>query len=315
MNRYRIKSNGEQNDSKSYLAESNYSHIEELADKIVASLDQLMFSVRHHHNNLKNPLSTLLSLRDVTKQANLWNSQRGYDCIDELPVEQDYYIIPYDWYKDSKGIMQYDPKIKSQKDLNERKDIAGTYVGKTKTEISKRGNKAEYRKDGSIIYDNENDAYDRMKEIGKTREALVVYLESKILYLPDYKNDSCTSETASIGYSFRGNRVYDPMIEADRRILATMHTHISLHNGRTWGDDNPSASDIYKFTLETANVPFLTMGDNRIYGYYGRWEPRGDGKMYYDDVKYAEMFSLSETELYSGLKNVIKRNISTHGKF
>jgi RHS repeat-associated protein len=216
-----------------------------------------------------------------------------------------------DWFKDKKGMMQFDPNVKKQEDLGDR----GTYVGATKTETSDRGSKVDYRKDGSILFNNENDAYDRMKTVGLSKEAMAVYVGDQTLYLPDYKNDLSTSETKSLGYDFKGNKIHDPVTGKDRTFSASLHTHLSLYKGKAWGDDNPSPSDIYKFSKETPNVPFITIGTNNIYGFFGSWKPNANGKYQYEDVQSAQFLKIPTKQLYSGLKNIIKQNRSKYGNF
>lgn len=63
-----------------------------------------------------------------------------------------------DWFKDLLGVMQYDPNVKSQEDLGEK----GAYAGETHNETTSSGGTADYRKDGSIMYSNEKDAYQRI---------------------------------------------------------------------------------------------------------------------------------------------------------
>ena len=215
------------------------------------------------------------------------------------------------WFKDKKGIMQYDPDVKSQKDLGDR----GTYVGETKVDFSKRGSKVEYRKDGSILFSNENDAYDRLKQVGSSREAMAVNLKTKTLYLPDYNNNLSTSETESLGYTLKGNQITDPVIGQARTFSASIHTHFSLINGSSYGDDNPSFSDIYYFSKKSSNIPFITIGVKTTYGYFGNWESRSDGKYYTTDVKYTQFMRIPSSKIYSGLRSIINKNRSKYGNF
>lgn len=240
-------------------------------------------------------------------------SESPYCAMENNPV---YNIDPdgmeaKDWFKDKKGIMQYDPKVKSQKDLGER----GTYVGETKTEFSNRGSKVEFRKDGSILFSNENDAYDRMKQVGSSREAMAVHLKTKTLYLPDYNNNLSTSETESLGYTLKGNQITDPIIGQAHTFSASIHTHFSLINGSSYGDDNPSFSDIYYFSKKSSNIPFITIGVKTTYGYFGKWESRSDGKYYTTDVKYTQFMRIPSSKIYSGLRSSINKNRSKYGNF
>lgn len=154
-----------------------------------------------------------------------------------------------------------------------------------------------------------------MMVIGKSREALAVGTGNKTLYLPDYKNDISTSESKSLGYEFDGNKIHDPVTGTDKTISTTIHTHISLYKGHTWGEDEPSGSDVYKYTKATPNVPFVTIGDSKIIGEYGSWKTEADGEYHYSDVKHAQFMSIPRTQLYNGLQTIIKKNISKYGKF
>jgi len=77
-----------------------------------------------------------------------------------------------------------------------------------------------------------------------------------------------------------------------------------------FGYDEPSGTDVYKFTKATPNVPFITIGDSKIVGEYGSWKPGADGKYHYSDVKHAQFMSIPQTQLYNGLQTIIKQNIN-----
>jgi RHS repeat-associated protein len=104
------------------------------------------------------------------------------------------YVDPegMDWYLDVDGTIQFNPNVNSQKDLAE-----GKYIGAEFPEWNPSTGRhiAEYRNDGSIIYDNETDAYNRMwsqanEHYQKEREVGAFFLTNgKVLVTPDYNNE------------------------------------------------------------------------------------------------------------------------------
>lgn len=130
-----------------------------------------------------------------------------------------------DWYEDNQGIMQFDPNVKSQKDLGNK----GTYVGETHSETTKRGGSAEYRKDGSIKYSNEKDGYERLwtNTFARQREQMGVIGKKSVIVLPDYDNTIGNSYdgTNSHGYKFKNGNLQDPITGKEFSTLAAIHSH------------------------------------------------------------------------------------------
>lgn len=180
-----------------------------------------------------------------------------------------------DWFKDLKGFMQFDPKVQSQGDLGNK----GTYVGDTAKETTKNGGTADFRKDGSIMYSNEKDAYSRIwnNTHNTGREQTGVIGDKGVLILPDYKNTSIKTETDGVGYSFKGGNLQDPLSENSFNTLGTIHAHLSGEGPSTWlgsnyGDlgfasgktpykpvfvmeDRPSGVDNVSFIIAAPGVP------------------------------------------------------------
>jgi hypothetical protein len=86
--------------------------------------------------------------------------------------------------------LQYDPNIKSKKDVGEGQ----SYVGKTYKDKTDNGT-LNYRKDGSIMYSDQTDAYNRIASnstVGGTHEESAAILKDGALVLPSYDNNSTT---------------------------------------------------------------------------------------------------------------------------
>jgi RHS repeat-associated protein len=145
-----------------------------------------------------------------------------------------------DWYKDKKGIMQFDPKVQSQKDLGSK----GTYVGDTDKQTTASGGTADFRKDGSIIYSKEQDAYSRVIDNTKAtgREQLAVIGDKSALVMPDYNNTSSEGSGGSkMGYSYKNGNLQDPVTGKQFNTIGTVHAHMSgngpsNYTGDGWGD-------------------------------------------------------------------------------
>lgn len=162
------------------------------------------------------------------------------------------------WYKDKNNTLQYDPNVKSQADLDKR-HIQGTYVGATHDEKTAKGT-ASYRNDGSILYSNQTDAYNRLWNNTKAnnREQLGFLLPKGVLVLPEYKNEQTTSYVDEYyGYIIKNSTVFDPVTKKSIRQLGTIHTHpVKLDKASA----SPSIEDVRYFSRLMPNVPFMTMG-------------------------------------------------------
>jgi len=141
-------------------------------------------------------------------------------------------MAPTDWYNDRNGFMQFDPNVKKQKDLGDR----GTYVGATKTEKTKNGT-ASFRSDGSILYSNEHDAYDRIwkNTFERQKEQLGIIGNKSVLVLPDYLNNNTTGKTDDYGYLFKNGNLIDKLTGKTFETKGTIHAHMDGGGPSTYG--------------------------------------------------------------------------------
>lgn len=176
---------------------------------------------------------------------------------------------PDDWVRGKNGNIYYDPTVQKPGDVTN----GGTYLGDTYMEKSKLGT-INYRIDGSILFSNQTDAFNRMyntSKLNSNREEMGVIMNDRVLVLPDYKNTSGDSKAEYYGYSWRNGNLIDGVTHKELSTLSTMHTHLSKSNG----DPDPSYitrdgyGDVGYFGQKTPYKPFFTMGwDGEVYGYY-----------------------------------------------
>jgi hypothetical protein len=169
-------------------------------------------------------------------------------------------MSPDDWYRDKQGIMQFDPDVQSQKDLGNK----GTYVGDTYSETTKSGGSAEYRKDGSIMYSNEKDAYQRIwtNTFARQREQFAVMGDKNVLVIPDYKGEIDTSsDIRDYGYSFKDGNLQDPITGKSFKTVATVHTHPGGDTPSTYSGTG-SFGDLGFATNHTPNKPAFVLQNN-----------------------------------------------------
>jgi hypothetical protein len=112
---------------------------------------------------------------------------------------------------------------------------------------------------------------------------------SGVLVLPDSKNLDNESKVQDYGYDWKNGNLFDPVTKKVLSIIGTIHTHLSPN-----GDPTPSytgrGNDVFTFTTNTPNKPFLTMGyDGKLYGEYGTWPARSDGTYHTADVNYSSI--------------------------
>jgi hypothetical protein len=175
------------------------------------------------------------------------------------------------WFKDKDGSIQYSKTTLTKKDMKEGQ----TFLGESHSEkVNKKTN--SYRTDGSILFGDEQSAYKRMntetlKPGGGTNKHEILGLigNDGVLVLPDYKNNSTTSETDGVGYKISNSKVIDPITKKTFSILGTIHTH-PLKFELDPSSAGPSREDISVLTTKTPNKPFLSMGwDGKIHAAIG----------------------------------------------
>ncbi|MFT3740641.1 MAG: RHS repeat-associated core domain-containing protein [Breznakibacter sp.] len=198
---------------------------------------------------------------------------RGYDPIlgrtwQMDPHAENYYgLSPYsmfannpiinidpdgkDWYTDKDGTYQYNPDVKSQEDLQEGQN----YVGVTHQIKDGKGNViTDYRKDGSIMFANQTDAYNRMwtQANNVDREQFGIIKKDGVLVLPEYKNENNQAFIEEYGYSLKDSKLGDPVSESTFSEISTIHTHQSkeFDASMSWEDYSTNAIRIpYKMGI------------------------------------------------------------------
>jgi hypothetical protein len=219
-----------------------------------------------------------------TRLARRWNRdpvthewESSYSTFGGNPIRNND-INGDDWYKNNNNSIVFNPKVHSQNDIEKTQKYLGpTYHENLNGEV-------DYRKDGSIMFSNEKDAYKRMwnicKEPGggtKSHEVMGAILNNGVLVLPDYLNDATTSETSNVGYNLSNGTIHDPLSKRNIPLLATIHTH-QLDLGDNGASDPPSYEDRILLRFKTPNKPYLTMGSSGLL--YARWGDKfNDGEI------------------------------------
>ena len=218
-------------------------------------------------------------------------------CGDNPIIRYD--VDGMDWYQDTDKTWQYSPDVHSQKDLEEGQ----IYKGRSFS-TGKGTNLVLYRSDGSILYNNETAAYNRiwnqadvhyrqMGEKGGREVGGFILSNGKVLVLPDYKNNRSTSDISGYGYQLNKNGTMTKGKETFN-VLANIHTHQDKS-----GDATPSYYPLSTTDLGVSknmgNRPVLTMGhDNIVYG------------ILYNKQGKQENFSLK------GLKSLLRREYTIY---
>ena len=177
-----------------------------------------------------------------------------------------------DWYWDTDRTLQYNPNVHSAKDLQKGQE----YVGETYSTKF-----ASFRNDGSILFNNETKAYNRMwdqanrhyrskGESGGRESGAYILEDGKVLVLPEYENDSWNAFMDTGGYLLKNGR---KLIHGKESffVVGQVHTH---QNKR--GDPTPSIFDAEEgygdlgFSEANNSLPVFTMGwDGKVHGIRG----------------------------------------------
>ena len=166
-----------------------------------------------------------------------------------------------DWYREN-GIYMYSPDIHSGKDL--KKDQ--TYMGKSFS-IGNGNNKANYQKDGSVLFANETQAYNYIWKVANHHKREVggfLLNDNKVLVMPEYKNDASTTKLDEYGYSFKGRSLSNSS-GTTYNVKAQIHSHQDRY-----GSPEPSytgGSTYYGdggLSMYHKALPIFVMGHNDI---------------------------------------------------
>ena len=209
--------------------------------------------------------------------AEKYYSTSPYAYCDNNPINA---IDPdgMDWYKDKDGTYQFRPEVHSQQDL----DKGQTYLWKSNN-ISSKG--INYRSDGSILYNNETVAYNRMwnqadkhyrqKNKGGREVGGFILSNGKVLVLPDYKNDATTSHISEYGYRLSKDGTLSHGEEAFK-VLANIHTHQDKSADATPSYIPLNESDL-GVSKSMGGQPVMTIGhDNKVHAIYYNGGKRSD---------------------------------------
>ena len=172
-----------------------------------------------------------------------------------------------DWYKDIDGTYQYNPNVSSQKDLGRGQLYKGKII---------RENGTYYRKDGSILYNNETKAYNRMwnqadkhyrtpKEKAGREVGGFILSDGKVLVLPDYLNDARTTEISKYGYKVTKD---GKLIKGNEslNIIAQIHTHQVKSSNPDLSVYPRYDSDFALSKNTNGLIVFAISHNNKVYG-------------------------------------------------
>ena len=177
-----------------------------------------------------------------------------------------------DWYKDTDNTYQYSPTVHSQDDLKNGQ----TYLWKSMN-FKRQG--INYRSDGSILYNNETSAYNRMwnqadqhyrkLDSGGREVGGFILKDGRVLVLPDYANDNETTKIDYYGYHIQKNGIVKRGDEKFN-VIGQVHTH---QNKSLSAEPSTYLGDSYGdlgLSVYNSSLPVFTIGhDKKIHGIRG----------------------------------------------
>jgi len=165
-----------------------------------------------------------------------------------------------DWYWINDDELRYDPKVNQYSVLAPGHRYAGATV---------EHGTGMYRADGSIMFSNEADAYNRMWSYANSydKEVLSVILDNGVLVLPTHLNSrtDATPAFTDFGY-FTNGKFTDVITGTQSDYVGTIHTH--QNPNRYYVNVGLSDWDIYTFSRFTPNKPYLSMEQNNTISAY-----------------------------------------------
>ena len=177
-----------------------------------------------------------------------------------------------DWYKTERGTLLWQPNVKSQYDLDDKKGY--TYVGPIYNDSSTG---TFYRSDGTIIFTNEELAYQRMWYLADylwrtpylpdgREESAFLLKNGKVLVMADNWNDSQTSKM--IGYKRKTGHIYSHYGEK-LPYLGQIHTH-QAGGDAGLSQISPYGSDKQFAAADPGHPIFVMHKNGMVYAGYGQ---------------------------------------------
>ena len=177
-----------------------------------------------------------------------------------------------DWYQDSDKTIQYSPNVHSQSDLKKNQ----LYIG---LKYQNKQGTIFYRKDGSILFLHETEAYNRIwhqanvhyrnnGEKGGREVGGYILSDGKVLVMPDYLNDNSTSKFNIAGYKLKGHSLIKG--EESFIVIGQVHSHQDKSLPATPSFFTEKGYGDLGFSLENTSLPVFTIGhDGIIHGIRG----------------------------------------------